>query len=202
MPNYPHLVEPQFTDGDDKNKNFMRNMNVSFIWGIWYTQTFVMLVVMLNFIIAVITATYDEVTQNQVFIHYKYKAELNLECFELLDYIGYPKKFKILLFSIVKDESKIQHQNRMLDPILQQVIDIRKFISTQSNKQHDMHDNILNSISKINEEQTSIKRRMHKEFDEFKIKNQEVISGMEKLTEATKNFDRLIHDKYASNANN
>ena len=41
--------------------SFDKWLNVYCIWGVWYIQTFVMMVVMLNFIIAVITSTYDKV---------------------------------------------------------------------------------------------------------------------------------------------
>lgn len=69
------------------------------IWIVWYIQTFTMLVVMLNFIIAVINQTYDQVSLDQKFINYRYKAELNLECFELLQLFGYPTSFKVIVFS-------------------------------------------------------------------------------------------------------
>lgn len=56
LPQYPTIMKQPDT--------FLRKMNIALIWTTWYTQTFVMIVVMLNFIIAVINATYERVSQD------------------------------------------------------------------------------------------------------------------------------------------
>jgi hypothetical protein len=54
--------------------------NIYMIWAVWYVQTFTMLVVMLNFIIAVINETYEKNKNDQELIHYQYMATMNVEC--------------------------------------------------------------------------------------------------------------------------
>jgi hypothetical protein len=110
------LGMPRYTNIINQPSGFLRNMNIVLIWMIWYIQTFTMLVVMLNFIIAVINSTYERVSQDAIYINYKYKAELNLECYDLLSNLFIPKSFKIIVFSRSKEE-----QNTLHDPVLVQV---------------------------------------------------------------------------------
>jgi len=86
---------------------FWQCMNIWLIWVIWYMQSFFMLVVMLNFIIAVISATYTKVVSVQQLVGVKYNAELNLEVFYVMNMLK--KKFgrkmdniKLMSFSNVK----------------------------------------------------------------------------------------------------
>lgn len=58
MPRYPNIMEDQSITENQ------RHLNIYLIWAVWYTQTFTMLVVLLNFIIAVINETYDQVKDN------------------------------------------------------------------------------------------------------------------------------------------
>ena len=39
--------------------NFYRSLNIASIWVFWFSQTFFMLVIIMNFLIGVITATYE-----------------------------------------------------------------------------------------------------------------------------------------------
>lgn len=55
---------------------------------------------MLNFIIAVINQTYDEVKNDQVLINYAYKAVINLECQEIRSMFFKRKELSIILFSV------------------------------------------------------------------------------------------------------
>tara|TARA_B110000305_G_scaffold211405_1_gene245762 strand:- start:62 stop:211 length:150 start_codon:yes stop_codon:yes gene_type:complete len=43
-----------------------------------------MIIILLNFLIAVISATYERVVSQQTIFSYLHKAELNLESYELL----------------------------------------------------------------------------------------------------------------------
>ena len=72
MPMYAPLKE------DD---SMFRSINVTLIWICWFFQAFFMLVIMLNFLIAVITSTYERVMNYQKIISYMHKAELNMENF-------------------------------------------------------------------------------------------------------------------------
>ena len=54
MPKYNNLVAK-------KNGGIFKAINIFLIWLCWFIQTFFMLVVMLNFLIAVITSNYEKV---------------------------------------------------------------------------------------------------------------------------------------------
>ena len=88
--------------------SFWRSLNIFLIWIVWYMQSFFMLVVMLNFIIAVITTTYAKVITLQKIISYKHKADLNEECFELLSLLGFNEEFKLIVFSNCKEVSMME----------------------------------------------------------------------------------------------
>ena len=51
------------------------------IWFTWYTNTFFMIVILLNFLIAVISQSYEKVIEQQLIYSYMHKAELNEECY-------------------------------------------------------------------------------------------------------------------------
>jgi len=83
-----------------------------------------MLVIMLNFIIAVITSTYSRVVNYQKIISYKNKADLNFEFYELFKLLGYFKEeIKLIVFSISKDTQDIEE-----DPIVNAQVDIKNHI--------------------------------------------------------------------------
>jgi hypothetical protein len=71
------LGMPMYAKILDKEDSFWKSLNIFLIWMMWYTQAFFMLVIMLNFIIAVITTTYGKVINLQKIISYKHKADLN-----------------------------------------------------------------------------------------------------------------------------
>lgn len=51
------------------------------IWSIWIVQAIFMIVTLLNFLIAVITQTYERVYCNKIIYIFRDKAALNLEYF-------------------------------------------------------------------------------------------------------------------------
>ena len=101
---YPHLINFNTTDGVPEANDFYCSLNIMMIWAVWYAQTFTMIVVMLNFIISVINSTFDRVSQDQAIINYRYKAELNLETFDLLSYFRSMRHFKAIVFCRIKEE--------------------------------------------------------------------------------------------------
>ena len=64
-----------------KEESYFKDINIVLIWILWFAFTFFMLVIMLNFLIAVITSTYERVMNYQKIISYMHKAELNVETF-------------------------------------------------------------------------------------------------------------------------
>jgi hypothetical protein len=99
---------PVYTKILVQDDGFWKNLNIFLIWMIWYMQSFFMLVVMLNFIIAVITSTYDRVIGLQKIISLKHKADLNQECNELLSLFGFNEEFKLIVFSNSKETTGLE----------------------------------------------------------------------------------------------
>ena len=65
-------------------ESWSRDSNIILIWVTWFVNTFIMIIILLNFLIAVISSTYDRVTQSRDITQYMHKADLNEECYQLL----------------------------------------------------------------------------------------------------------------------
>ena len=101
-------------------------VQIGMIWVVWYVQTFLCLIVLLNFIIAVIGATYNRVAPQQQAISYKNKADLNQEYFELMANFGfYASEVKLLMFSVNKEKNEMDGTDEI--EVVQS--DIKKHIS-------------------------------------------------------------------------
>lgn len=76
MPNYEHML------GD--GETLMLRFNIYIIWAIYFIQILFMLVIGLNFMIAIIESTFSNVNDDKMSYLYRNKAEMNLESFEIL----------------------------------------------------------------------------------------------------------------------
>jgi hypothetical protein len=55
-------------------------------WIIWISQTYIMAIIMLNFLIAFVTQAYEEVITKQSQSQYQHKSEMNLQLAQYIDY--------------------------------------------------------------------------------------------------------------------
>lgn len=87
-PNCPYAKE-NITDGAEAQPalcewlppdDFYKRLSIGMIWVLWFGQTFWMLVIMLNFLIGVINASYERAMTFQEIIRYRHKSELTEEC--------------------------------------------------------------------------------------------------------------------------
>lgn len=62
------------------------------------------LIILLNFLIAVISQVYDNVVADQQMFSYQHKADLNGEHYMLQEYMGGLKEFQILIFQVDRDD--------------------------------------------------------------------------------------------------
>jgi hypothetical protein len=83
--------------------SFAKSSNIICIWAVWFSSTFFMIIILLNFLIAVISATYERVVSQQTIFSYLHKAELNLESYELLSVFTTLKQYKVIVFSYSKE---------------------------------------------------------------------------------------------------
>lgn len=168
MPRYPNII------GDETINENQRFLNIYLIWAVWYTQTFTMLVVLLNFIIAVINETYDQVKDNQVLINYQYKAELNLECQEILSILRKNTEFHVILFSVNKNENNQQQDSN------QQIIEeVNKFIYSQSIRTKQEFSMVKSIMADLRQSQTSLDQQIRTKFNQLFSRN---------------NYDNFKHD--------
>jgi hypothetical protein len=100
MPMYSHIIE--------KPDSFFKTFNISLIWICWFSQTFFMLIIMLNFLIAVITSTYERVMNYQKIISYMHKAELNVENFQLISFFYSLECYRFIVFSTSKQVGTLE----------------------------------------------------------------------------------------------
>ena len=102
------LGMPVYTEILAKEDQLFKSINITLIWVTWFFQTFFMLIIMLNFLIAVITSTYERVMNYQKIISYQHKAELNYETFALMSFFGELEEYKFLIFSTSKKATTLE----------------------------------------------------------------------------------------------
>lgn len=100
FPNYRKLA--------DREPNIFLYMNIYIIWIIYFFQILFMLVIGLNFMIAIIESTFSNVNDEKLQYLYRNKAEMNLESFEILQYFPWFKtcnEFRAIIFSTFVNDS-------------------------------------------------------------------------------------------------
>ena len=116
MPKYLGILEQE--------ESFMKSLNLYLIWCVWFIQICFMMIIMLNFLIAVINSTYTRVVVLQKIISYKNKAILNKECYMILSVFKSLPEYKIVVFSTSKSSE------RGTDDELETVVDsLKKYVS-------------------------------------------------------------------------
>ena len=106
-----------------------KGLGIAFVYMIFLVQVMFMLVIMLNFMIAIIDRTYRKVMSQKKIHQYKNKAELNEESYQILKYLVKPQEYKVLVFSTCKDyeailDEKIGVDDEDLENFLDQVKEI------------------------------------------------------------------------------
>ena len=76
FPGYRRLAE--------REPNIFLYLNIYIIWIIYFCQILFMLIIGLNFMIAIIESTFSNVNDEKLQYLYRNKAEMNLESFEIL----------------------------------------------------------------------------------------------------------------------
>jgi len=82
--------------------SFKASMMIHMMWFLWFCNLILMLIILLNFLIAVISQTYERVSGSKVSYTYKDKAEMNVECATILKFIYQQGEVKMIIFSYDK----------------------------------------------------------------------------------------------------
>lgn len=102
LPNVEPIVEK-----DNGQNSLVFNMNIYIIYVIYFIQIMFMLVIGLNFMIAIIESTFSEVNDDKLSYLYRNKAEMNLESFEILQYFSCTnttQEYRAIIFTTYMDD--------------------------------------------------------------------------------------------------
>ena len=126
-PGYSNWMEKS---SDVTSELIEKHAAISFIWLVWLANQFVNLIILLNFLIAVISQVYDNVVAMQKQVLYAQKVELNREIYMLQKFFGNLKQFKFIIFSM--DIKQLEQED---DEWVGFVQTLKKFISKKLNAQ-------------------------------------------------------------------
>ena len=175
------LSMPMYTKILEEENSYMSNINIILIWFIWCMQTFFMLVVMTNFIIAMITSTYERVSQYQRIISFQHKAVLNEECYMLLSYFTTLPEYKIVVLSTCKESTILNGDTSMED----MVYTLKKHMVKETREimlgYKELDDNMM--VVKETQEilQTQLKQRFNSLKKDQKKLNSSLIETMQQM---------------------
>ena len=100
------LGAPNYVKLAKQDTSIIMPISVGIIWAIYFVQILFMLVIGLNFMIAIIESTFSSVNDDKMSYLYRNKAEMNLESFEILQYFpmfGTLNEYRAIIFSTFTD---------------------------------------------------------------------------------------------------
>lgn len=110
-PGFNYIIE-KGTSGYSEPPNFFLYVNVYMIWLLFLIETYFLQIMMLNFMVAVMMSTYDNVVGGglQEIIGYKYKAELNFETLLTLSKFKNLQEYRCIVISNAREQMKNDEQ--------------------------------------------------------------------------------------------
>ena len=112
-----------------------------------------MIIILLNFLIAVITESYEEVATKQSIYTYVHKASLNQECYQLISFFKRMKSYKVVVFSYNKELASsggVSEESSSNDIGLQYVIaKLKKLVKKENKHIMDSQKDIKNELSQF-----------------------------------------------------
>jgi membrane-anchored glycerophosphoryl diester phosphodiesterase (GDPDase) len=88
-------------------------IQLAMIWCVWFFTQYMILIIMLNFLIAVISDTYSRETERLTMHTYQFRNQLNLEFLTIRDTFFKPKDFHCVLY--ITDKETYRADNMELD---------------------------------------------------------------------------------------
>lgn len=123
------LSMPRYEGIKKDPDSYFKTLNIALIWTAWFLQSFFMLVVMMNFLIAVISETYQKISAQRKIIDYRNKSELNEEAFIMMSAIMKFPVFRVVVFSTNSQQDSMDDDQ--VDEVIQQA---KKHISKEMNE--------------------------------------------------------------------
>jgi hypothetical protein len=125
-----------------------------------------MCIILLNFLIAVISATYEEIDSKKINYTYKDKAEMNAECTTILKSLYYKGEVKMIVFTYDKNLTKVKESDfqEVLDVVSSAVKDITSEITTKFDNLSEMVIKSINASQNLEKEFTLQAEKNKKEI--------------------------------------
>ena len=80
-------------------------MMIYAVWFIWLLNQYLVLIILLNFLIAVISTSYETVMEDELFHKYQARVAFNRECRLLLSAFGLQTRYDMMIVSCEKEEN-------------------------------------------------------------------------------------------------
>ena len=103
-----------------------KELFIYLIWIVWFFNQLIMLIILMNFLIAVITQSYENVMNKQIIHKYRLVCDLNRKCLLNYYYIGSLKDYDCL---ILTTKTEMEEENDEWKGFVQT---LKKFISGQT----------------------------------------------------------------------
>lgn len=136
---------PKYEEISKNGTPIFKDINIFLIWLVWFVHTFFMLVIMLNFLIAVISSNYEQTMIYQKLIGYRHKAELNYETYMLVNVFKKMDEYKCIVFQCSKS-----NENYNQDEFDEKFDSLKKFISRENKR-------VMTDYLKLNENMQNVK---------------------------------------------
>lgn len=99
------LAAPQYSTWQKEAESSPQTswMVIYAIWFMWLLNQYLVLIILLNFLIAVISTSYETVMEEQLIHTYNARTAFNRECRLILSALGLQKRFDMMLISCQKE---------------------------------------------------------------------------------------------------
>lgn len=128
IPNYQKWTAV-LSDPNGRGNSLTYDFILTLIWLFWFLNQFMMLIILLNFLIAIISETYNNVSNDREMYSYKVKANLNAECYSIFNMFVQLPEFKAIALS-----SEIIIPSDQNDPIQIAASQIKKHVTDLSDQ--------------------------------------------------------------------
>lgn len=175
---------PKYEKISEKHDSIFKDINIYLIWLVWFIQTFFMLVIMLNFLIAVISSNYEQTMIQQKLIGFRHKAEMNYEIYMLVKIFKKMDEYKCIVFQCSKSNEGYNE-----DEFDEKFDSLKKFINRENKRVMQEYLKLNENIQFVKDQQQSIDKQVHQKFNSLHSLQKEI---KDDLLDQFKNIKNII----------
>ena len=94
----------------NESKHFVGSSSVYILWGVWWFNQFMVVIILLNFLIAVISQSYENVMNSSTILKFKDIAQLNREAYMILQFLGVKMIYTNQIIMTIPDEENVENK--------------------------------------------------------------------------------------------